>query len=146
LYYGGTVDDVAQIDLGYAPPYGPPIDPIATTAHILANKLEGIARSISPLEAKRRIDNKEDLVLLDVRTPDEFRMIRLPYDNVIHIPLGMLRARLGELPRDKDILAFCKVSMRGYEAQLILNTAGFDRVCFIEGGIVAWPFEVVTSS
>lgn len=144
LYYGGTVDDVAQIDLGYAPPYGPPIDPIATAAHILANKLEGIARSISPLEAKRRIDNKEDLILLDVRTPDELRMVRLPYDNVIHIPLGMLRARLGELPRDKDILAFCKVSMRGYEAQLILNAAGFDRVCFIEGGIVAWPFDLVT--
>ncbi len=145
LYYGGTVDDLAQIDLGYAPPYAPPIDPIATTAHILANKLEGIAKSISPLEAKRRIDNKDDLILLDVRTPDEFKMIRLPYDQVIHIPLGMLRSRLGELPKDKDILAFCKISMRGYEAQLILNAAGFDRVCFIEGGIVAWPFQVVTT-
>lgn len=145
LYFGGTVDDVAQIDLGYAPPYGPPIDPIATAAHILANKLEGIARSISPLEAKRRIDRGDDLVLLDVRTPDEFRMMRLPYDNVVHIPLGALRTRLAELPRDRDILAFCKVSMRGYEAQLILNAEGFDRVSFIEGGLVAWPFEVVTS-
>jgi rhodanese-related sulfurtransferase len=53
-----------------------------------------------------------------------------------------LREKLNELPRDKDILAFCKLSMRGYEAQLILNTAGFDRVSFIEGGLTAWPFEV----
>jgi rhodanese-related sulfurtransferase len=47
-----------------------------------------------------------------------------------------------ELPRDRDILAFCKVSMRGYEAQLILNAAGFDRVSFIEGGVVGWPYEL----
>lgn len=146
IYFGAAVDDIGNIDLGYAPPYSPPIDPIAVTAHVLANKLDGIAKGISPLEAKRRIDNGDDVVLLDVRTPDEYRMMRLPYANVIHIPLGALRKRLDELPKDKDILAFCKVSMRGYEAQLILNSAGFDRVCFIEGGIVAWPFEVVSNA
>jgi NADPH-dependent 2,4-dienoyl-CoA reductase/sulfur reductase-like enzyme/rhodanese-related sulfurtransferase len=142
IHFGATVDEIANIDLGYAPPYAPPIDPIATAAHILANKLDGIAKSISPLEAKRRIDNGNDVVLLDVRTPDEYRMLRLPYANVIHIPLGALRGRTGELPNNKDILAFCKISMRGYEAQLILNSAGFERVWFIEGGLVAWPFEI----
>jgi len=53
-----------------------------------------------------------------------------------------LREKLGNLPRDKDILAFCKVSLRGYEAQRILNAVGFDRVKFIEGGLVAWPFDL----
>jgi rhodanese-related sulfurtransferase len=94
---------------------------------------------------KRRIDNQEQFVFLDVRTPDEYRMIRLPYDNVIHIPVGALRVRAGELPKDKDILAFCKISMRGYEAQLILNGAGFQRVWFMEGGLAAWPFEIVAN-
>jgi rhodanese-related sulfurtransferase len=65
--------------------------------------------------------------------------MRLPFES-IHIPLGQLRDRTGELPTDKDILAFCKVSMRGYEAQRILNAQGFDRVFFIEGGVVGWPF------
>jgi NADPH-dependent 2,4-dienoyl-CoA reductase/sulfur reductase-like enzyme/rhodanese-related sulfurtransferase len=145
IYFGATVDDIANIDLGYAPPYSPPIDPIATAAHVLANKLDGIARGLSPIEAKQRIDNGGggEVLLLDVRTPDEYRMMRLPYGNVVHIPLGALRERLGELPKDKDILAFCKISMRGYEAQLILNGAGFDRVWFIEGGLIAWPFEMV---
>ncbi len=69
-------------------------------------------------------------------------MARLPNEKVVHIPLGALREKIAELPRDKDILAFCKVSMRGYEAQRILNAAGFDRVWFIEGGLVGWPFEV----
>jgi rhodanese-related sulfurtransferase len=67
--------------------------------------------------------------------------VNLPYAS-IHIPLGALRDRFEELPRDRDILAYCKVSMRGYEAQLILNAAGFDRVSFIEGGVVGWPYEL----
>ena len=146
IYFGATVDDIAGIDLGYAPPYAPPIDPITTAAHVLANKLEGIARSVSPLEAKRRIDNGDEILLLDVRTPDEYKMMRLPYAGVVHIPLGALRQKACDLPKDKDILAFCKISMRGYEAQRILNSMGFDRVWFIEGGLVAWPFEVQMGS
>jgi NADPH-dependent 2,4-dienoyl-CoA reductase/sulfur reductase-like enzyme/rhodanese-related sulfurtransferase len=145
IFFGATLDQIANIDLGYAPPYSSPIDPIAATAHLLTNKLDGIARSISPLEAKRRMDSGEDLILLDVRTPDEFSVMRLPDERVVHIPLGALREKAAQLPRDKDILAFCKVSMRGYEAQRILNAAGFDRVCFIEGGLVGWPFSLWTA-
>jgi len=143
LFFGATIDQLAVLDLAYAPPYAPPVDPIAATAHLLANKLDGLARGISPLEARNRMQKGNDLVLLDVRTPDEFRMVRLPDDRVVHIPLGALREKVSQLPRDKDILAFCKVSMRGYEAQRILNAEGMDRVWFIEGGLVGWPFELV---
>ena len=146
LFFGATVDQLAVLDLAYAPPYAPPIDPIAATAHLLANKLDGVALGISPLEARDRMRNGKDLVLLDVRTPDEFRMVRLPDDRVVHIPLGALREKVSQLPRDKDILAFCKVSMRGYEAQRILNAEGMDRVWFIEGGLVGWPFELEEGS
>jgi rhodanese-related sulfurtransferase len=61
---------------------------------------------------------------------------------VLNIPLGMLRARLAELPRDKEIVTFCKISVRGYEAQRILNGEGFDKVCFLDGGLMAWPFPM----
>ena len=140
ILFGGTLDQLADVDIAYAPPYGPPLDPLTTCAHILTNKLDGLALGISAFEAKERIE-KGDVVLLDVRTPDEFQTMQLPYD-VVHIPLGALRERLNDLPKDKDILAFCKVSLRGYEAQRILNAAGFDRVKFIEGGLVGWPFEI----
>jgi len=70
--------------------------------------------------------------------------MRLPYPNVVHIPLGALRERLSELPKDGDIVAFCALSMRGYEAQLILDAAGFERVSYFEGGLVAWPFEIIS--
>lgn len=140
IYFGGTLDQLADIDFGYAPPFSPPIDPLAVCAHVLTNKLDGLAEGIAPLEAKRLMD-EGDCLLLDVRTPDETKMEWIPHTDMLHIPLSQLRERAAELPRDRDILTYCKVSMRGYEAQRILNAAGFDRIRFIEGGVAAWPFE-----
>lgn len=143
ILMGGTLDHLSDVDFAYAPPFSPPIDPMAACGHILTNKLDGIAKGISAIEAKARID-RGDIVLLDVRSPQEVESMRFPYE-FVHIPLGALRERVEELPRNKDILAFCKVSMRGYEAQRILNAAGFDRVQFIEGGLLAWPFELIVN-
>lgn len=140
IYFGGTLDQLADIDFGYAPPYGPPLDPLAVCAHVLTNKLDGIAEGVSATEAKPLLDSGEAL-LLDVRVPDEAKMEWLPARDSLHIPLNELRDRIGEVPAGKPILTYCKVSMRGYEAQRILNANGFDRVRFIEGGILAWPFE-----
>ncbi|QTA78219.1 FAD/NAD(P)-binding domain-containing protein [Desulfonema limicola] len=141
IFFGGTLDQLAGIDLAYAPPYGPPLDPIAVCAHILSNKMDGISRSLSVEEAKKRMDTT-DAVMLDVREPDENKLltIKCDPDRHFHIPLGELRERIDELPKDKDILSYCKISLRGYEAQLILNQAGFDRVWFIEGGHEAWYY------
>ncbi len=141
LFFGATVDEVADLDLGYAPPYAPPIDPVAAAMHLMVNKLDGLAAGISPRECMRRMSESAPPVLLDVRTPEEYAAMQLPF-HVLHIPLGALRERMHELPRDRDILAFCKVSMRGYEAQRILNAAGFDRVFFMEGGLVGWPYDL----
>jgi rhodanese-related sulfurtransferase len=58
------------------------------------------------------------------------------------VPLGALRAKLESLPRDKEIVTFCKISLRGYEAQKILNAAGFSKVRFMDGGILTWPYGV----
>ena len=139
IYFDGTLDQLADVDFGYAPPFGPPLDPLAVCAHVLTNKLDGIAHGIAPLEAKRLMD-AGDCLLLDVRIPEESQMEWIPHTEMRQIPLSELRDRVAELPRDRDILTYCKVSMRGYEAQLILNAAGFKRVRFIEGGVAAWPF------
>jgi NADPH-dependent 2,4-dienoyl-CoA reductase/sulfur reductase-like enzyme/rhodanese-related sulfurtransferase len=140
LLMGASAEDLADVDFGYAPPFSPPLDPLAVCAHVMINKLDGIASGISADEAVGRMA-KGNCVLLDVRTPAEVQEVGLPYES-IHIPLGALRARANELPKDRDILTFCKVSMRGYEAQRILNAAGFNNVSFIEGGIVGWPYDL----
>ncbi|MCF8069816.1 MAG: FAD-dependent oxidoreductase [Desulfobacterales bacterium] len=140
ILFGGTLDQLADVDFAYAPPFSPPIEPLATCAHVLSNKLDGLAKGISSIEAHKRFE-VGDVVILDTRTPQEFKEVRLPYD-VLHIPLGALRERINELPRDRDIIAMCKVSMRGYEAQRILNAQGYDRVWFMEGGVIGWPYEL----
>ena len=140
IYFGATLDQLADIDFGYAPPYSPPIDPLAVCAHVLTNKLDGLADGIGPLQAKAQMD-AGGCLLLDVRIEDEAKMEWIPHTDRVHIPLDQLRERFDELPRDTPILTYCKVSMRGYEAQRILNAEGFDNVRFIEGGVAAWPFE-----
>ena len=139
-----TIDQMAHLDLGYAPPYSPPLDPILTASHVMQNKIDGITRGISPLEVKGMIDSgQDDFVLLDVRSPKECEETTLPYEEkTIFIPLGALREKLDSLPRDKKIIPFCKLSLRGYEAERILSADGFKDVAFLEGGILGWPYEV----
>ena len=82
------------------------------------------------------------MVLLDVRTPPERDQTQLHDPRVVWIPLGQLRKRLAELPRDREIVCFCKVSQRGYEAQRILDGDDFTNVKFLDGGLVAWPYPL----
>jgi NADPH-dependent 2,4-dienoyl-CoA reductase/sulfur reductase-like enzyme/rhodanese-related sulfurtransferase len=140
LTMGATLEDLADFDLGYAPPYAPAVDNIATAANIVRNKREGLARTLTPAEVKAKLDAGDDFVWLDVRSPDELKEMRLDDARVVHIPLGKLRERAGELPKDKPIVAFCMVSLRGYEAQRTLDGLGFPNVRFMDGGIVGWPY------
>ncbi|NOY82544.1 MAG: FAD-dependent oxidoreductase [Kiritimatiellaeota bacterium] len=138
---GLTVDDVAGADLCYAPPYSAAMDNIITAANVMRNKLDGFFEGVTPEQLKRKMDAGDEFFLLDVRTPQEVAGIALP--GAVNIPLGALRGRTAEVPRDKEIITFCKISLRGYEAALILNAAGFRSVKVLDGGIVMWPYETL---
>ncbi len=140
LSFGADIDQLAQIDLGYAPPFSAAMDPLHQAANALRNKLDGLADSLSPLKLKKRLDLGEDLLLLDVRSPDEHAEVRMSGAKLL--PLGKLRARVAELPKDKLIVPFCKISLRGYEAVRILRAAGFEKVAYLEGGVLGWPYEL----
>jgi len=140
LTLGGSIEDLFDIDLSYAPPYNSPIDNVVVAANTLMNKLAGKFKGISSLEAKEKMTTG-DTVFLDVRSPEECKQIRLAdYENITYIPLGQLRSRLVELNKNDEIIAFCKISLRGYEAEGILEGVGFENVKVLEGGIVSWPF------
>ncbi|MCC5466298.1 FAD-dependent oxidoreductase [Pelosinus baikalensis] len=140
LTLGGSIEDLFDIDLSYAPPYNSPIDNVVVAANTLMNKLAGKFKGISSLEAKEKMTSG-DTVFLDVRSPEECKQIRLAdYENITYIPLGQLRSRLVELNKNDEIIAFCKISLRGYEAEGILEGVGFENVKVLEGGIVSWPF------
>jgi len=139
---GMTVDQLANADLCYAPPYAPAMDNIITAANVVRNKLDGRMVGVSAREVHRMIESGNSFVFLDVRSPAEHEQVRLPGATLI--PLGALRERLDEIPRDGEIVTFCKVSLRGYEAALILRAAGFEKVRVMDGGIAMWPYEKLT--
>lgn len=139
---GLTVDDMVNADLPYAPPFSLAIDHSIASAHILQNKMHNIFEGISSLELKEKLNKNEGLFLLDARGADEYEQTRLGVGETL-IPIGMLRKRLKELPEDKnkEIITFCKISLRGYEAAVLLKAHGYTNVKVLEGGIMAWPFE-----
>jgi len=144
ITFKATAEQLAQVDLAYAPPFSAAMDNLIVAADILKNKLSGQARGISPREVKRKFDEQDDFFLLDVRSPAEHNEMGI--EGAKLIPLGMLREKLEELPKDKEIVTFCKISLRGYEAQKILDAAGFENVRFMDGGIMVWPYELRKSS
>jgi len=144
LSFGASVKDLAHLDLAYAPPFSPAMDNIITAANVLRNKLQGIARAISPLKVKEKLDHGDDFVFLDVRSPMEFKVRRIEHPTIVLMPLGKLREEAKTLPRDREIITFCQISLRGYEAQRILDGQGFKNVKFMDGGLVGWPFETVS--
>lgn len=134
-----TVDEVAQLDLAYAPPYSEAMDVLIHAANALRNKLDGLLKGVTSTELQASRQAGEDLILLDVRTPDEHHAGRIPGSTLI--PLGALRSRVAEVPKDKRVVTYCKTSLRAWEAVRILAGYGYDNVQLLEGGFAAWPFE-----
>lgn len=137
-----TVEDLINADLPYAPPFSLAIDHFIATAHIMQNKMKGRMKGISCREVYEKIRAGEKPFLIDTRGPEEFEEMRLGIGETL-IPLGALRKRLKELPEDKnkEIICFCKISLRGYEAALALEGNGWKNVKVMEGGIMAWPYS-----
>jgi NADPH-dependent 2,4-dienoyl-CoA reductase/sulfur reductase-like enzyme/rhodanese-related sulfurtransferase len=143
LTFCAGVDDMANLDLAYAPPYNSAMDPLHVAANIIRNKLSGYTDALSPMEVKAMIDKDEDFILLDVRNARELLEARIEARQTKHIPLGELRSRLAELPHDAKIVIFCHRSVRAYQAQRILSGSGFKNVRFMDGSIVTWPYELI---
>jgi NADPH-dependent 2,4-dienoyl-CoA reductase/sulfur reductase-like enzyme/rhodanese-related sulfurtransferase len=136
-----TIDDMINADLPYAPPFSLAIDHSIAGAHIMQNKLKGRMKGISCSDVKKKVDAGEKLFILDARGPDEYEQMRLGIGERL-IPIGALRNRLNEIPDDKnaEIICFCKISLRGYEAARVLEGRGWKNVKVMEGGVAAWPF------
>ncbi len=138
---GLSVDDMVNADLPYAPPFSLAIDHSIATAHIMQNKLKGRMKGVSCSEVKKKLDGGATPFILDARGPDEYEQMRIGVGERL-IPIGALRNRLNELPEDKnaEIICYCKISLRGYEAARVLEGRGWKNVKVMEGGIMAWPF------
>jgi NADPH-dependent 2,4-dienoyl-CoA reductase/sulfur reductase-like enzyme/rhodanese-related sulfurtransferase len=142
ITFGAKVDDLSNIDLGYAPPYNSALDPLHNAANVIRNKQSGYARSLTLREVKDKLDKNEKFVLLDVRSTPEWETKRIEAPQVKLLPLTELRERMDELDEKDEIVIYCETSIRAYQAQRILDGAGFKNVKFMDGSLAAWPYKI----
>lgn len=129
LHHHGTVHDLAQLDLSYAPPYGSAKDPVHLVAFVAENDLAGQARLVPPAQ------DLSAFQVIDVRNADE--VVRLPLaaaPHAKHVQLEQLRDRLGEFDPARPTVVACWTGLRSHVAARILAQRGFREVLNLSGG------------
>ena len=126
---GLDVRQLAELELCYAPPFSSAKDPITVAGMIATNALDGVT-TLAYADAL-----PDGALLLDVREPAEVAQGTLK--GAVNVPLHKLRSRAFELPKDRKIVIFCQVGLRGYVAERILKQLGYD-VANLSGGYLTW--------
>ena len=94
-------------------------------------------------ELKNRLDAGEDIVLLDIRSEAELRQGILPGSE--HLPMHLIPLKIQDLPKDKDVVLYCRSGARSYHACAFLAQQGVENVINLRGGILDWArngFEI----
>jgi NADPH-dependent 2,4-dienoyl-CoA reductase/sulfur reductase-like enzyme/rhodanese-related sulfurtransferase len=137
LHFRGTVHDLAELDLAYAPPFGAAKDPLHMAAFVAQNDMDGLARVIQPdadLSAYQ---------VVDVRDAREVRSLPIAgAPHAIHIPLNSLRDRLHELDPGQPTVVACRSGMRSYLGTRILAQHGFREVYNLSGAVAMRDFAL----
>ena len=118
-----------ELELCYAPPFSSGKDPVNMAGFTAENILGNVTANITFDELA---DLPDDTVLLDVRTPGEVKWGAI--EGSVNIPVDDLRARIGELDKDKDYVVYCAVGIRAHTACRILINNGFRSVRNLAGG------------
>lgn len=129
LRLGGTIDDLTEAELAYAPPFGSAKDPVNIAGMSAQNILK---KEVKPIYIDDIADFKQDDILIDVRSTEERALGNFDHD--IHIPVEDLRGRLNEIQQDKRIILYCTKGLKSYFASKILTQKGFKDVYTLNGG------------
>jgi len=133
LQAGLTLDQIAQLELAYAPPFGSAKDPVNLAGMAAQNAQRGL---VSPIQWSDLASlDPEETFLLDVRSADERQAGGIPGSH--HIPLPELRRRADELPRNKEIIVHCQSGQRSYFACRFLSQIGY-RTRNLTGSYRTW--------
>ncbi len=119
---GLTIFELSDLELAYAPPFSSAKDPVNMLGYVAVNVANGVLKNVHFDEVHQLLMNGATFV--DVREKVELELGKI--EGTINIPLGELRGRLTELPKDKPIYVLCEVGLRGYVATRILAENGFE--------------------
>lgn len=129
IHLGGTVQDLTELDLAYAPPFGSAKDPLHMAGFAAANERDGLVQFVQP-----GVDLSTTQVV-DMRTaPETAKQPLVDAPHALHIPIDELRRRLGELDPGRPTVAVCASGLRSYIGARILMQHGFRNVADLTGG------------
>jgi len=135
---GPTVADLGNLELAYSPPFAAALDILNVLGNTADNILAGRNKGILVDEFAALWNDGADRIVLDCREQKGTEALVAKYPGRwLNIPQGDLAERLGELPRDKQIILMCNTGARSYEAFITLAHNGFTNVVSVEGGITA---------
>lgn len=127
----GSIFDLQEIEHAYAPPFSSAKDPVNQVGFNAENIMRGMFKPMTAYELDKMDINEATLV--DVRTADEFALGAI--DGAINIPLDTIRDSLDKMPKDKKVVFYCGVGLRGYLAAQILRQHGYEEVYNLSGGL-----------
>lgn len=135
---GATVDQLAQLDLAYAPPFSLAMGSTIVTANVIQNKLKEKFEGLTYQEFHQRRQEKPETLVLDVRSEEEYAANNIP--NCENVPLAYMRLEAPDLDPNEPTIVVCKLGKRAYLTYKILKEHDFKDVCILEGGLDVYPY------
>lgn len=139
---GGTIYDLQEIEHAYAPPFSSAKDPVNQAGFNAENIIKGLFKPLSPFQFKKR--SSKDSFVLDVRTSEEYSIDTI--DGALNIDVDDIRNHLNKIPKDKKVMIYCGVGLRGYVAARILRQKGYNDVYNLSGGLKVYKQAMAEQS
>ncbi len=136
IKFGGTLEDLKDLELSYAPPFATAKDVVNYAGYVGSNVLNGDFKQVHVDKVRELVENKE--VIIDVREAAEFE--RGHIKGAVNIPLSELRNRMEEIPRENPVYLHCRTGQRSYNAALVLQNSGFNNVINIAGSFLGLSY------
>lgn len=132
IKFGGTADDLRDLELCYAPPFSTAKDPVNYAGLVACNLLDGAFRQVHVDQVRGLVE--AGACIIDVRPAAAYAQGHIK--TAVNIPLAQLRDRLDEIPRDRPVYVHCQIGQSSYNAVMALQGHGFDNVYNVAGGFL----------
>ena len=136
IKFHATLDDLKDLELCYAPPFGTARDVVNFAGLVGLNILHSVFEQVHLDEVRELVEN--DAFIIDARNEDEYKEGHII--NAVNIPLAEIRDRLDEIPKDKPVYIHCRTGQRSYNAVIALQHLGYNKVVNISGGFMGISF------
>jgi NADPH-dependent 2,4-dienoyl-CoA reductase/sulfur reductase-like enzyme len=136
IKFGGTVEDLKDLELCYAPPFSTAKDVVNYAGYVASNLLSGDFKQVTVDKVRALVEN--NAYIIDVREKSEYSIGHIKGSK--NIPLSELRDRINEIPKDQTVYLHCRTGQRSYNATLALQNEGFDQIYNITGSFLGLSF------